>query len=410
MSILHRNRTVSALMPRFVERFRCIGASCEDTCCSGWSIHIDKKTYKAYRNHTHPALKRVTACVRRVDDSAMPGMYGVLPIVGSENHCPALQDGMCAVQAVAGASYLSDTCDTYPRINRIINGHAEQSMSLSCPEAARLALLAEDAFDFVEAPASVREGTLHPVPAVAGMTQEVMNDIRMLCMNLMRTRELALWQRLALLGALCEALDGHLAAARQGDVPTLLDDFVRAIQEGELIAALEPVQPDYGAQAMVFATLWSSKGFDGPSSFQQRHMTSIAAGLGGDADGQVSADKLVTAYIRGLHRLDSALAEAPWMLEHFVLNEMFSQQFPFSAPRLYDCYLRLVARVGLLRLLLAAQCNTDDDLPAPATLAATVQLQSRRFQHNAGFAAQVNQSLHDSGWATLDRLYTLLRT
>ena len=47
MAILHRTRTLPALMPRYTERFRCIGSACEDTCCASWTIHIDKKTYKA---------------------------------------------------------------------------------------------------------------------------------------------------------------------------------------------------------------------------------------------------------------------------------------------------------------------------------------------------------------------------
>ena len=31
-------------------QFKCIGGECEDTCCAGWSVSIDKKTYKKYTN------------------------------------------------------------------------------------------------------------------------------------------------------------------------------------------------------------------------------------------------------------------------------------------------------------------------------------------------------------------------
>lgn len=36
------------LKPTYLDKFKCIGIKCEDNCCQGWSIDIDKKTYKKY--------------------------------------------------------------------------------------------------------------------------------------------------------------------------------------------------------------------------------------------------------------------------------------------------------------------------------------------------------------------------
>jgi len=407
MAILHRNRNFSALTPRYVERFRCIGARCEDTCCAGWPVHIDKKTYKAYRGLTHTALKPMMSLLKRVDNSLNPEMYALLPLAGPQGHCRALQDGMCSIQANVGASYLSGTCDSYPRMNRYVNNQVEQSLTLSCPEAARQALLAEDAFDFVETPISIRESTLYAVSVYRGMTPGTLSELRIFAMNLMRTRELPLWQRLALLGTFCEALD---RSNTDDEALALIDEFTSSIEDGSMLGALAPVQPNHEAQAMVFATLWASKGFGSPSPHQQAQIARIAAGLGGDNRGVVSGAGLVAAYRRGLGRLDEALSETPWLLDHFLLNEMFALQFPIGAASAYESFLRLVARFGLLRLLLAAQCNADQAIPPASILVATVALQARRFQHDAKFAEEVNQALHDSGWASLDRVFTLLRT
>lgn len=409
MPILHRTQSVSALMPRFVERFRCIGASCEDTCCSGWTVYVDKKTYKAYRKDSVPALERMMANMTRLDGGSERA-YGAITTVGEEQRCPALQDGMCSVQTHLGESYLSDTCHDYPRTNRRFHGQVEQSITLSCPEAARLALLAEDAFDFIEAPVRVRHTALLGAGPRFGVAPALMAEARIFCLNLLRIRELALWQRLALLGVFCDTLAGLCARGEQEAIAATIGDFVRLVENGELLATLDLIQPDHHAQAMVFATLWATKGFESTSPHEQAMMTQVAARFGADAHGQVSAERLVAAYRHGLGRLDEALADAPWLLEHYLMNEILADLIPFNGASPYDSYVQLMARFGLLRLILAVQCNTDGALPPIATMVSTVQLHCRRFQHVPGYTKRVNESLYHSGWAELGKLYTLLKT
>lgn len=410
MPILHRTHTVSALMPRFVERFRCIGSSCEDTCCSGWTIYIDKKTYKAYRKDAVPALDQLIANMERVEGPASTRAFARIKTIGKQQDCSALQNGMCSVHAHLGESYLSHVCHAYPRSNRRMSGQLEQSITLSCPEAARLALLAEDALDFVEAPVQLRESVLSEVNGRFGVAPELISETRIFCLNLMRTRALLLWQRLALLGAFCDSLTQLCNDNAQSGIPALIAEFTRLIESGELITTLDLVQPAHGAQAMVFATLWATKGFETTSPYQQGLMDQIASRFGADGRGQVSAEGLVDAYRRGLDRMDAAMADAPWLLENYVVNEMFAQLVPFGGNSPFDSYLQLVARFGLLRLLLAVQCNTEQALPPIATLVATVQLHCRRFQHVPQYAKRVKESLYDSGWADMGKLYTLLRT
>ena len=34
--------------PKYYENFSCIAGQCEDTCCAGWEIDIDDKSYAYY--------------------------------------------------------------------------------------------------------------------------------------------------------------------------------------------------------------------------------------------------------------------------------------------------------------------------------------------------------------------------
>jgi lysine-N-methylase len=236
-----------------------------------------------------------------------------------------------------------------------------------------------------------------------------MNEVRIFCLNLMRTRELPLWKRIAMLGTFCAALSGLCGGGRQAAIPSLIDDFVRLIEDGDLQASLDGIEANHPAQAMVFATLWAAKGFDASSPYQQAQIRQISARLGANEYGQTDGATLVATYLRGLARLDDALAEAPYLLENYLVNELLLRMFPFETLDAYDSYLRIVSRFCLLRLLLAAQCSTDEPM-SPVALVATVQLHCRRFQHDNAYTDRINLALQESGWASLERLHGLVRT
>lgn len=412
MSLLHPKRTLTALVPLHVSRFSCIGPDCEDNCCTGWRVNLDKKTFNAYRQVKAPALAdRLTQQVKRQRSQASDANYARIELDATSHECPFLEQRLCAVQRNLGEDYLSNICATYPRTSRDFNGQLEQSLTLSCPEAARQALLQPDAFDFVEMPLQVRAGTIEAVKPRFGLSLSTMNEVRVFCLQLLRTEGLELWQRLAVLGVFCERLTATLQQAGHAGIPALLQDFVAMVEEGLVFDALRGLQPNHAIQAQVFALLWQGKLGRRLSPVQQAVQEAVARGLGADAGtGQVSGDQLLEHYRCGLDRLAEAMQAAPQLLEHYLLNEIFRDLFPFQGATPYEDYLMLVSRFGLLRLMLAARCNADAELPGPAELSQTVQVFCRRFQHDTNWAAQTNSALKNSGWDALEKVYGFLRT
>jgi lysine-N-methylase len=410
MPILHRTTTLSALVPRYVSRFSCIGPQCEDNCCTGWKVALDKKTFKAYRQSTHPQLAPVfaTRIAREPGDSGRLE-YGFIELARATGECPLMQEKLCTVHQHLGESHLSHTCHSYPRLTRTFAGQAEQAMELSCPQAARLALLAPDAFDFIEAGIEVRADVVGQVVPHHQLPVELMGEVRDFCLTLLRTGALPLWQRLALLGVFCESLSGALAQGDHAGVGALLHRFVALVEQGQAGDALADMQPDHAAQALVFSTLWGGRAFVTRSPVQNRVIAAVAAGLGADASGRVPAEQLIERYSLGVRRLPEALEAAPHLLEHYLLNEVFSHVFPFECAKPYENYLQLVSRFGLLRLMLAAQC-AGESLPDANALVQTVHVLCRHFQHDVGFAARVNQALLASGWGALEKVAGFLRT
>jgi lysine-N-methylase len=42
--------------PAFYTAFQCISAACQDTCCEGWGVSVDKATYDKYQNSSDMEL------------------------------------------------------------------------------------------------------------------------------------------------------------------------------------------------------------------------------------------------------------------------------------------------------------------------------------------------------------------
>lgn len=72
------------LRPQYAKRFRCIGGACEDACCSGWAVTIDRSTYQKYESYAtavegmlHRTFrKRGPSCARQSGrSSAMPLLF-----------------------------------------------------------------------------------------------------------------------------------------------------------------------------------------------------------------------------------------------------------------------------------------------------------------------------------------------
>ncbi|MCR1841790.1 flagellin lysine-N-methylase [Murimonas intestini] len=118
-------------IPDYYKKFRCIAADCPDTCCTGWKISIDEKTLEKYRD---------------VDGAFGSRLKNSIDWEGGcfhqyEGRCEFLdEDGLCDLQREAGEDMLCRTCRRYPRHVEVFENRREYTLSLSCPEAARLIL------------------------------------------------------------------------------------------------------------------------------------------------------------------------------------------------------------------------------------------------------------------------------
>lgn len=126
--------------PVFYKEFSCIAAACPDTCCAGWQIMIDDKSLKKYRRFKGPFRNRLHNDIDWKEQAFR--QY--------EHRCAFLnEENLCDLYSEAGKDMLCDTCRKYPRHIEEFEGLREYSLSLSCPEAARIFLSHKEKIAFV---------------------------------------------------------------------------------------------------------------------------------------------------------------------------------------------------------------------------------------------------------------------
>ena len=134
--------------PSYYKEFSCIAGACPDTCCAGWQIAIDDKTLKKYRHFTGPFRNRL-----HNDIDWKEHVFRQY-----DRRCAFLnEENLCDIYTEAGPKMFCKTCRNYPRHIEEFEGLREISLSLSCPEAARILLSLKEKVQFITREKETRE-------------------------------------------------------------------------------------------------------------------------------------------------------------------------------------------------------------------------------------------------------------
>lgn len=217
------------LQPVYYEKFSCIGATCEDTCCAGWKVAVDKKSFQKYRKVTSGALAQTlqTNITReRVDPS--DETYAKITL-DEEGNCAFLNENkLCNIYIELGENYLCHTCTTYPRHTRRVDNRIEKSLTPSCPEAARLLLLNPEGLDFTLHEEEVDETFVEYIEM-----STLFENIRMFAIQILQSRHTSIENRLVVLGMFLEKLHTTSQQEWEKKIPLYTKIYTRILQDAE---------------------------------------------------------------------------------------------------------------------------------------------------------------------------------
>lgn len=127
--------------PDYYKKFNCIADKCPDTCCGKWQIVIDDDSLEKYEDYNGEYRDELRRKVNWKEGVFRHGRSG---------KCAFLRDDMlCDMYIHMGKESLCTTCREYPRHTEEFENVREVSLSLSCPEVARILMNITDKVTFV---------------------------------------------------------------------------------------------------------------------------------------------------------------------------------------------------------------------------------------------------------------------
>jgi lysine-N-methylase len=403
---------------RYFGQFRCIGGDCEEHCCSGWQIPIDRAAYLRYQTISEADLReRLRGHMALLPDGKRTeAMYATLS-ADETGACPLLDPDsrLCDLHSRKGAQWLSRTCDTYPRITAQRAAHTTQFLTPSCPEAARLILHSRDALDLLDAHGQPVPPT--PLPAddarpgggdpVAPLAEAIQDTLR----GLIRDPRLRAAEALAIFGVVA--------------------------RKPRTMAAQTPSREQHGVMVRLLRTLRDPVGVDTAKAhvdalplsrdFHRAVLAEIHTGFLRKLTPRPRLQAVMTECDQALRiaesegfgeRFDTALRQwfepfddrHPHLLKNYLLNAIGHENFPAGpAARLEHEYLSLSVRLAMIRMYLIGVAAFRGEAFGEADYVRVIQTFSRDFEHNRAFMNHVLGQMQAARLDTTSAAMLLLR-
>ncbi|PAQ13665.1 hypothetical protein CD798_14790 [Bacillaceae bacterium SAOS 7] len=400
------------LSPEYMKQFSCIGPACEDTCCKGWSVTIDKETYKKYRKvKEEPWRERFEKSIKRNKDSVGFNDFGYVQLT-EEAACPMLDgEGLCSIHKDFGHELLSHTCQVYPRNYSQYNEIIEESLTLSCPEVARLALLNKEKIEF-----SLEEKEL---PNQLNVAKKVLSatmgnrdhrkyffEIRSLVIELLQERKFTLVERLLLVGLYVKQINEKLSVTSFEEIT---GRFLEMIQDVDSVKQMvQKISKHTELQLNMLTAILNVRLSGGVSSERYTQcLEEVEKGLLFN-ESNISKEKQVKTYEEAYESIVAPfMNQHEYIFENYLVHLAFSNAFS-SDKDLFNDYVQLVLHYALVKMHIVGLAAYHGELTMDLVLK-LIQSLSKVIDHHPNFLQKTNEMLKENQLNTVAHMVILIK-
>lgn len=386
------------ISPSYVTGFKCIGGECEDSCCIGWDIDIDKITYRKYfRTKDMQMKKEFIKHVYRNDECDSEEVdYGRVHINESK-WCPFLDESkLCRIYSNLGEDYLSNVCYSYPRVYNILDGVYELSLYMSCPEAIRKLLENEDPIQFKEEKSVLDKHIIHSsISTVEDRWKKSpvrrLKELRTMSIKMVQNRKYSIQKRLLRLGYELEKICLSDSPDRYHNDSAIKVQDSCTFQVGFFREAIESLQ--------VFTEIDSPVFIEYTEKLQKQFRL----------EENIPLQQKAKTYRKMIETIVQPFVnENAYLFEHYLVSFMFQGNFPFTENQnIFDGYLMLVVRFAFIRFYLAGIAAVEGKITVDDVVV-MIQVYTKTIEHHKTFTLDLLQDIKEKMFDSMEFTSLLL--
>lgn len=402
------------LQPQYMKDFCCSGTKCEDSCCIGWRIDIDKETFIKYKKVQNRELKPIiNKMVTRKRSKKNNEGYGRIKLCNN-GRCPFLnENNLCNIYINIGEGYLSNACTYYPRIVSSVDGKIERSATMSCPEVAKLALLNPDGiiFEQVEDYGNITINNLINAESYKNTNklERYFWDIRIFSLTLLQDRNYRLEERLIILGIVYKKIENLYKNNKMKEIPIMLENMNHAIQDGILKDDINRIPTNISIQLRLVKEMTDKKvlqGVDNGRYINCLRETLMGIGCVEEVNYEIMTQKYNENYSKFVQPY---LKEKEYILENYLVNEFFKFCMPFGEfNSIWDSYVFLCVLYSMVKLNIIGISGCHNELNDEIMIK-VIQSLSKEVLHNDPYIQGIVKLIKDNEFDSLAYMSVLVK-
>ncbi|MGL4654598.1 MAG: flagellin lysine-N-methylase [Sarcina sp.] len=336
--------------------FKCITDKCKHTCCSGWQVDIDNKTYEKYRGSVY--FKDSMDLRFTSKDEANFFMK-----LNDDRDCSFLQeDKLCEIHANHGEEFLCNTCRVYPRGVNVIGDRAERHLFSSCHAMIDMFLLNDRKLTFEVEEGNYSEDEISRVIDIeTDMEKMIFTAVRGFTIEVIQSDFISLEEKFVLLGLAYSNFAEFNKSKDYDSILNAIDIYTEMIEDSTSIPHLEASEIYDAIKSIVLGEVAN---FNLKDELKEI-IPNLEYVLNGDEDFN--------------RKYESYLEKNSTYIENYLVNAVYSSGMPFISEDMMDNYILLVVKYIAFKVYIT---SVKEDEITNDNFIDVVALSSRSFDHN----------------------------
>lgn len=399
---------MKVLKPVYYGDFKCIANKCIDSCCIGWRVDIDKKSYKKYKKVKGEFSKKINESIVRNRSANTDLQYGKMKF--NNNRCKMLnEDNLCNLYITLGEKYLCNTCKMYPREIKKYGNVYERNLSMSCPEVARYIINIQEKFSF-----NIEEETLSELDKeyifYNKQDENLYNllwESRILAMEVIQFKEIDLWKRIVFLKLIVDKVQNRIDESNYNNYLELLNILRSEITNINVINSLDNIPVALDIKLKFIQSILQAKNNQGVYNIKYNKLINDYNEFLLKVD---NSDNILKLIEKKEKEFNNYLKNKENILENLLIYLIYKYFMEaLNTKDVNKAVTKIIINYVMIKTFLLARYNKNNKELKEEDFVEIFYIFSRVVEHNSVFLNELYKNIKEAGYDNINYVTILVR-